>query len=423
MCASQTDFQSVRIRTAAWVGLAVLVAWLGWLGWSRARTWMLRQEVSKAVKVTDWGRAETALARLAWYQPDDLEMIRVRVGIALRRGDLTLAAQALAAVPESVPEAASAYLQRGLILKELYRAREAEAAFRTVLRRAPRLPEPRRELIALLGIERRAREQEEELWALHDESNCAIEALRLLAQSTVTIPPGTLAKTSDEGAVLERCLTANPDDSHLRPPLARFYRLRGDTDKARRLLESWLRDHPDDPPARIEWLSCLVDEGEVDGARPWFESPPASYRESAEFERVRGEWLNLQGKATEAVAAFREAVRLDPREPELRYRLAQSLRAAGRTDEADEALAYHRRLQELALLAAGIAEDHPAPDRLNEVGRLCRSLGREREAHAWFARSLQIDPANAETRAALGGPEVHATVGEAENTARGRGTL
>ena len=37
----------------------------------------------------------------------------------------------------------------------------------------PRLPEPRRELVALLGIERRAVEQEKELWELHDESGRA----------------------------------------------------------------------------------------------------------------------------------------------------------------------------------------------------------------------------------------------------------
>jgi tetratricopeptide (TPR) repeat protein len=299
-----------------------------------------------------------------------------------------------------------------MILKELYRTREAEAAFRAALRRAPRLPEPRRELIALLGIERRADEQEKELWELHDRARCPIEALRLLAQSTVTIPPGTLAKPSDEGAVLERCLAADPADSHLRPPLARFYRLRGETGSARRLLEPWLRDHPDDPLARVEWLACVLDEGDADAASPWFDSPPSSCRGLADFERRRGDWLSLQGKSDEAIPAYREAVRLAPREPEVRYRLAQALRAAGRVDEANEALAYHRRLQDLAVLAAGVEADHPALDRLNEVGRVCRTLGREREARAWFAHALELDPANAEARAALGSAGVHPTGGK-----------
>jgi tetratricopeptide (TPR) repeat protein len=413
MLSNRTRGQSERIRGALGIGLAaLLLGWLGWLGWSAGRTGMLRREASAAVKVTDWGRAEAALARLSWYRPDDLEAIRLRVEIAERRGDLGAALRALAVVPDSIPESPSAHVRRGLILKELYRPREAEAAFRAALRREPRLPEPRRELVALLGIERRADEQEKELWELHDRAGCPIEALRLLAQSTVTIPRGTLAKTSDEGAVLERCLAADPDDSHLRPPLARFYRLRGETDAARRLLESWLRDHPDDPSARVEWLACLVDEGDVDGASSWFESPPSSCRGFADFERLRGDWLTLQGKSTEAIPAYREAVRLAPREPEVRYRLAQALRASGRLDEATEALTYHCRLQDLAVLAAGVAEDHPALDRINEVGRVCRTLGRQREARAWFAQALRLDPSNAEARAALGRPEDHPTGGE-----------
>ncbi len=74
---------------------------------------MLRREVSAAVRVTDWGRAEAALARLTWYRPDELEAIRLRVEIALHRGDQAAAVQALAAVPDSVPESPSAHVRRG----------------------------------------------------------------------------------------------------------------------------------------------------------------------------------------------------------------------------------------------------------------------------------------------------------------------
>jgi tetratricopeptide (TPR) repeat protein len=418
---------SMRVRgrseqrwTAVGIALAV-AALLGWLGWRTARTGMLRREVRAAVALTDWGRAEAALARLAWYRPDDFEAIRLRVEIALHRGDRGAAVRLLEAVPDSARESAWAHLQRGLILKELYRAREAEAAFRVALRRAPGLPEPRRELVALLGIERRADEQEKELWELHDRAGRAIEALRLLAQSTVTIPPGTLAKTSDEGAVLERCLAADPGDPHVRPPLARFYRRRGETDAARRLLEPWLHDHPDDPVARVEWLACLLDEGDVDLASPWFEAPPPYCRGRADFLRLRGDWFGFQGKYTDALVAYDEAVRQAPRDPEARYQLARALGAAGRVDEAALALAYHQRLQELALLAAGVAEANPAPDRLNEVGRVCGALGRQREARAWFVQALRLNPADAEARAALANPGAHPTGGESRGAPRAGG--
>jgi hypothetical protein len=92
-------------------------------------------------------------------------------------------------------------------------------------------------------------------------------------------------------------------------------------------------------------------------------------------------------------------------------------------DEAALVLEYHRGLQDLAVLAAGIDEDHPAADRLNEAGRLCRRLGREREARAWFTQSLQLDPTNRETRAALENPDVRPTAGEIERTSRAGGAL
>ena len=92
------------------------------------------------------------------------------------------------------------------------------------------------------------------------------------------------------------------------------------------------------------------------------------------------------------------------------------------TDDAHEALAYHRRLQELALLAAGIAEDHPALDRLNEVGRLCRSLGREREAHAWFAQLASARPRQRRgTRSRWEARRFMPTVGESRESRQGQG--
>jgi hypothetical protein len=77
--------QSERIRGALGLGLAgLLLGWPGWLGWSMARTGMLGREVSGAVRVTDWGRAQAALERVTWDRPNEQELIRIRVEIALR---------------------------------------------------------------------------------------------------------------------------------------------------------------------------------------------------------------------------------------------------------------------------------------------------------------------------------------------------
>ena len=70
---------------------------------------MLRREVSKAVKGPTG--AEPRRRSLDWpgIDPTTSRSIRLRVEIALHRGDLAAAAQALAAVPDSVPESASAH--------------------------------------------------------------------------------------------------------------------------------------------------------------------------------------------------------------------------------------------------------------------------------------------------------------------------
>lgn len=96
--------------------------------------------------------------------------------------------------------------------------------------------------------------------------------------------------------------------------------------------------------------------------------------------------------------SYREAVRRDPKDPEIRYRLAQALRAAGLVREADEAMSYHQRLQQLSLLAAQISETVPDLDRIIQVARLCHDLGRDREARAWYAAVLRVAPSHEEAR-------------------------
>lgn len=391
-----------RRLVVALPALAV-TAGLAWFGFTTARVAWLRAEAAAASSDRDWPRAERALERWAWYRPDDVEAIRLRVEAALQRGDRESAARLLAGVPETDPEAASAYLQRGVLLKQLYRVADAEAAFRATARLAPELPEPRRELVALYGITRRAPEQEKELWALHDRADRPVESLRLLAQSAIVIPPGALDRTTDEGDVLRRCLRADPAEPSVRPALARFHRLRGEPDEAARLLESWLRGHPDDPDARVEWLAGRIDAGDVDRPSSWFEAPPGSLSRRADYRQLRGDWLSQQGRHADALADYREAVRLAPRDLECRYRLALGLRGAGMEAESVKAFAYHHLMRDFASAAAGVTETSPAAAPVLAAARACLALGpdRAREAAGWFTLAARLDPSSAEARAGL----------------------
>jgi tetratricopeptide (TPR) repeat protein len=357
-------------------------------------------EAERAIVASDWTRAAGLLDLYLWHRPRDSEAIRSRVEIARHLGDGEAALAWLGRVPADAPEAASAQLSRGLLLKELFRAREAEAAYREAIRLAPNTPEPWRELVALLGLQRRGEEQEQALWGFH-RAGAAVEALRLLGQSAVVIPPGTIAKTTDEGAILRRCLEADPDASQVRSALARVHRLRGETSQALALLDPWLDLHPDDPSNRVEWLACRLDEGDVEGTAAWFEPLSTRLRDLADYRRLRGDWLGLQGRHAEALADDRAAVARAPRDPEARYRLARRLRDAGRPEEAEEALAHHRAVQNLAARAAAVNPEAPDPAAVADAWEACRALGatRLREADAWAAIARRLPrPASTPTR-------------------------
>lgn len=383
--------------------MAMMLAPGGWLGWDAYRSETLWREARGAADVEAWDRVESALARRAWYRPADPDAIELRVTAALRRGDRQTAIDALKAVPDSSPLAVKAHLMRGRILKEAYRPAEAIDAFRAVLRLDPTQAEAHRELIIIFGIERRAGEQEAQLWELHDRAGATIEALRILAQSIVIIPPGALDKSADEGSVLRRCLETTPDDPSLPAPLASFLRNRGRVAEARAVLEPWLRSGRGGPDIRLEDLACLLDQGEIESARPWLERPSDPIRMQARYWRLRADWLRLQDRSQEALECDREAVRRDPRDPELRYRLARAFQTAGQVREADQALAVHRRLQLLSEVAAGISETAPDPDRLLRAARLCRELDRDREARGWYQALTRIAPSHDEARRFLMG--------------------
>jgi tetratricopeptide (TPR) repeat protein len=116
----------------------------------------------------------------------------------------------------------------------------------------------------------------------------------------------------------------------------------------------------------------------------------------------------MQDRHQEALECYHVAVDRDPRSPEARYRLARALRAAGLARAADDAVTYHEQLLELGVLAARVAESAPEPALLAQVARLCHSLGRDREARAWYSALLRVAPSDGEARRFLDLPALPA---------------
>lgn len=381
-----------RLAVAAVVAVAALiVAWSG-LAVRKAILWSRADHLARASR---WDAAEDALARLAWYGRLGPEALRLRAESAVRRGDPALAARCLGAVPDHAPGAVSARMRQARLLLELFRMREAEAAYRAVLRLDPSLSEARRALIMVLGLKGRAREQEAELWALHDGANLttAIEALCYLAPGSAVVPPDGLARNADEGAVLAPCVAQDPTDDEARAALSRFYRQRGRIDEAFALCESRHVDHNEGSMLADEVRALLLDTGQLAEAAAWFEPVPPATRDSARFWGLRGDWLRARGRDADAVASYEEAVRIVPRDPAWHYRLGQALRGAGRLEAADRHLGWFQHAEELKAIASRIDLDAPQPEALQRAAELCRLMDRDREARAWLGASERANRA------------------------------
>ncbi|MGP1345222.1 MAG: tetratricopeptide repeat protein [Phycisphaerales bacterium] len=170
---------------------------------------------------------------------------------------------------------------------------------------------------------------------------------------------------------------------------ARIASQRGDTRKARQILDQAVQAHPSQPapfiararlnaadPALIQDVLADLDRAaslEPGNLEPW---------------QLRINILRARGELTSAITTLREAIRLNPNEDSLSLLLVQTLYSAGRSAEAaDEAIALaDRRPNDLAIQV--------------QVTSLLQEIGRWSDAARLIDRLRQTDPENAAFAAA-----------------------
>ncbi len=390
-------------RVLAAVVIGALPAWLGWTvwnGWTAQRLW---SEARAAASAENWTESATKLDKIQAIRPLDRDQNRLRVQAALALGDSAAAIDALNRVPLDDPELELAWMSRGRLLMEQFRFRDAEKMFRRCVARNPKLDEARIQLIIIAGLKRKYREFEKELWGFFDQCGEPLAPLRMLARGVAMLPDRTtIDRTLDEGDLLRRGLAADPNDAELRPPLARYYLARGDAARALELLESWLEAHPDDAASRVEWLACRLEQGQTEQVRPWLEQPHSEFESYPRYWTILGDFRQRTGRPAEAAKAFARASEIESRDPESRFRMGMALRAAGKTEEAEAALAWVQKANQLKIVLRDARDPTPDPAALEKAGLLCREMSREREARAWFRAALRAAPDDAELAKRLG---------------------
>jgi tetratricopeptide (TPR) repeat protein len=171
---------------------------------------------------------------------------------------------------------------------------------------------------------------------------------------------------------LERLYRQAPERADVRARLGMCRFLQGQTDEARRLLESAVPKLPNDP-ALLVYLAKL----------------------------------DIQdGRGPEAEARLRKVLKADPSDAEARYNLGAALRLQRRTDEAAEAMKdyeiYKERLDRLNTLLKEVIDTPSArvADYV-EVGELLIGIGRERVGVYWLEQALERDPGHVAAHEAM----------------------
>ena len=164
----------------------------------------------------------------------------------------------------------------------------------------------------------------------------------------------------------------------------------GRLEAAERIYRQILAVDPDEPNALN--LLGVIDhrEGRYDAALDRIGRAVQRCGTEAIFHNNLGNVLRDLGRPTEAIAAYRRALELNPEFTKAHYNLAIALKEQGMVDEAIDTC--HDAVQ----LKPEDAEAH------NQLGNTLRAAGRLDDAAAAYRRALQCDPAFVEAHNNLG---------------------
>ncbi len=382
----------------------------------------------------------------------DAELFQVFVGRGMRAAKSSRWREALLALDQAEAiddQHADLHYQRGVVLAELERWDEAEAAFRRALdedvcplRILPSMREALAEIareknIRLIDfaeiVEKRSEHGIPGAEYFFDHVHLTVEGYRLLAvhllaalergkvvkvseswseesvkQVTQRVESGLdtrahgialrnlarvfawAGKVEEAGRLARLAVERLGDDAESNHLLARDAWQRGDQAEAIRYLRRALEIRPDYADARASIGGRLLEMGEIDEAVGHLQE---ALRLDPDAPRAHGNLgiaLASLGRADDAIRHYREALRLDPASAQVHSNLAVALTARGKPEEAS------RHLQEALVLEPDYLDAH------NNLGMALSSQGRQAEAAGHFQRAMEIDPQVAEVHFNLG---------------------
>lgn len=395
-----------RALVRAGVVCAVLGALvLGHRGWLTLRRDGLRRASEAARAARDWETLERTA--LEWATVDSAAApLLMAAEAAVARRAIDRAADHLGRMPDDDPKAVEALLHRvDMLFGELARPFEAAATCERILAIAPNCGPAHQRLIFFYAVTmQRTRSAA--------QARRAIMAGADIPETYVYLVGSDWLNLSNTTAVTTRWLLAQPDDEVLLVAAARGdIATRGlddsieggdaaDDDAAPRDgtaagprrpddgLRALLVRFPANPELLAYFLQTAATAGDAVEVAALLARVPAASRDDNRFWRFKG-WLHAaRAEATEAEAAYRQALELNPFDFASRHLLADVLRKRGLMEPAasEAALAAEGRSLRRAILEqpdVGAVE----PDLLRRIQRFAAASG-EPEIATCLARRI-----------------------------------
>jgi len=393
-------WQSSRAR--ALIGACLLVglsAFNAWWYWRDTRPLPDVNTISDWMGREQYALAETALREHLRRSPHDGEKRMMLARVLAARGDALGCARQLHEVPYWWPRKAEALYREGQSYMMIDRAKDAEAAWLDLIKDDPLHPvssdlfhDACQELLKLYAIEDRWEDAYPVMWTAYDHA-APVDQPVLLA---MRMRPELERVSQKESIVLlTRYVAAAPDDWEALRALAGAKLALGYHAEAARHFQACLKRRPEDVRAWRDYLTMLLEQGDLDGFLAWLAKAPRSAESEPETWMFHGVAGEKRGDWQAAAGNFRKAIELNPYVPKYYYRLAM---AEERLGLRDQALAHRKRTKEMNearaqlsaayadYFAAGVPHKPGTPDMATackHLASICETLGWARAAVAW----------------------------------------
>ena len=195
--------------------------------------------------------------------------------------------------------------------------------------------------------------------------------------------------------LLQRAAKLSPSSYEVHYDLGSVLAVTGQTERAIHELRAAEKIRPSEPGVHDQLAQLLVKSGQKELAKKEHSESIAlasrgdAHAKAGDFNAQANQLL-AAGNARAAAAAYREALRADPNNPQLHYNLSLAL------DKLGDQFAERHELERATQLNPGFAVAH------NQLGILEMQRGQTGEAEAAFKKAIASDPQYAEAQNNLG---------------------